>query len=217
VKPVLLLAADLLNHAADPSFAVEVNEMAAWRFRTAVDADDYLRSELLAPNLLNDGEETDVLPFITWIWLLQWRQLRRAVLDQVVLDGLTKEAVTEDRRLRLWVLVGQDALLNERVGSIDAYHRQAPTIRELPLRWLRDQVSAGASGRTNASELMSHLLQIASDVTLAALFELLQLDGVNRDQLRREARAHLDSYGLESSRLELWRARLGLPGDPPNH
>jgi hypothetical protein len=207
VIPTLLLAADLLEHAADPTFGDATNEIAAWRFQDAM-SDEGLRSQLLGATLIDSDDDLDKLSFPSWIWLLSWRQREGAALDEQVLDALTLRAASADRRLRLRVLIGRDPRLNAETANIDEYRFGRDL--GLPLPWLRSQVNEAASGRVDPYELMRHLLQIATNVTLATLFVLLRTDGDHRDRLRREVRTSLESNALGTERLSLWLDRLGL-------
>jgi hypothetical protein len=63
---------------------------------------------------------------------------------------------------------------------------------------------------------MRHLLQISTDLTLAALFRLLHADGDIVDELRRELRDRFASYPEDQAsrdQARLWTVRLGLDED----
>jgi hypothetical protein len=210
MNALLLLAADLVDQAADLRHGDAANEMAAWRLEEALDVDGALRSRLLEGSLIDDQDDLDTMRFGSWLWVLSWRQRHDAHLDEAVLRALTPRATSADRRLRLRTLVGRDPLLEREVGSIDEYLFRRP--RRLPLPWLADQVAAASAGRMDPYELMRHLLQIGTDVTLATLVELLEAPGEHQEALREEVRRGL---GPDPDLRDLWLHRLGLDGDRP--
>lgn len=206
--PAILLAADLLDHATDIRFGDATNEMAAWRFEQATTEDGAVRSDLLRPALLDDRDDVDAMTFGSWVWLLGWRQRQGVRLDEELLYALGRSASSADRRLRLRVVVGRDRALNAEVGSIDEYQVDSAE-RQLPSDWLSDQVLNAATRHADPFELTRHLLQVGTDLTLAALAMLLSTQGADQDELRREVRRQFTA-GLEDEQSRRWLNRLGL-------
>lgn len=207
MSPTLRLAAELIERASNPAYGDAVNEMAAWRFDEAAE-DDTLRSSLLRPNLIEDESDLDELSFGSWLWTLHWRQRRGVPLDELVLIGLTPRATSAGRRLRLWVLVGRDPILNDQIGHIDEFGFLAD--RTLPLGWLGARVKQASSAQADPFEMQRHLLQISTDVTLATLRTLLDAPGRHREALRVEVRSYLDANLPGGDHRARWFQRLGL-------
>jgi hypothetical protein len=201
------MAAELIERASNPAYGDAVNEMAAWRFDEAV-KDDTLRSTLLHRNIIEDESDLDELSFGSWLWTLHWRQRRGAPLDEPVLTGLTPRATSAERRLRLWVLVGRDPVVNDQVGHIDEFAFRGD--RTLPLGWLSARVEEAASAQADPFEMQRHLLQIGTDVTLATLRRLLGAPGPHREALRIEVRGYLRANLPEGEHQTRWFNRLGL-------
>jgi hypothetical protein len=182
--------------------------MAAWRFEQATTVDSAVRSELLRPALLDDRDDVDAMTFGSWVWLLGWRQRQGVRLDEPLLYALGRRASSADRRLRLRVVVGRDRALNAEVGNIDDYHFESAE-RRLPSDWLSDQVLNAARRHADPFELTRHLLQVGTDLTLAALAKLLSTQGADQGALRREVRRQF-TVGLEDEQSSRWLNRLGL-------
>lgn len=214
MKAVLLLAADLLDRAVDTRLDVAANELAALRFERAL-ADSGLRSELLG-ELVDEGDDGRELSFNAWLWLLAWRGQQGVAPDERVLTLLSRDAASLDRRLGLRALVGRDPTLNAAVGHIDEYRFRPADEPALPSHWLDEEITTAVGGRLDPYELMRHLLQISTDLTLAALFRLLHADGDVVDGLRRELRDRFGSYPEDQAsrdQARLWTVRLGLDED----
>jgi hypothetical protein len=208
VNPILQLAADLLDRASDPRLGVAANEMAALQLDDALQ-DEAVRARL-STGLVDGDDDLDAMPFAAWLWLLGWEQREGLPLDERVLAGLTRRAASVDRRLRLRALVGRDPQLNAEAGPIDEYRVER---RHLPSAWLTDQVKSAAGGSVDPFELIRHLLQIGTDVSLATLVTLLDSEGPYRDAVRDETRRYLGSLGLDPDQYERWISRLGLDRD----
>lgn len=223
MSPLLTLASDFIERMTNPAYGIRVNEDHAQRFATLLRTEGFSSQFEQEAKLLTSA---DSLTPHGWLWLLTWARSRNVQLDEELLLTLADTwssvfmlasvidvatSAIDELRPR-----GQKRRLDFETEAEETRRVRPVALQQIDhlfLRTLLQQVThvhPEAEGlRTGRAEAtLVALLQIGSDVTLAAASSLLHHRWRGRDELLTFYRSLYEELDPETQ--QVWNARLGV-------